>query len=275
MQLSVHWEMDSWSHCLNEIKRLNYVNLFGVRYAATDYAEAGRVIVQKSLSREPFAVTALAVHGLIESYRNKQLKEQVNSIDLVLPDGQPIRWALNIFHRAGLRDRVYGPTLMLNLLDQSAHEGLSIFLYGSKQDTLDRLATTIRSQFPTIEIAGMQADRFRDSTEEERKADIEAINTSGARLIFVGRGCPRQEQWIAQNKNDIKGVLIAVGAAFDFHAGTVKQAPNWMQERGLEWLFRLIQEPGRLWKRYLVTNSWFLFLFTKQLILKPFNRNLS
>jgi len=254
---------------------VNYLNLFGVRYAATDYAEAGRIILQKSLSREPFAVTALAVHGLIESYRNNQLKEQINSIDLVLPDGQPIRWALNVFHQADLRDRVYGPTLMLKLAEQAARAGLSIFLYGSKQETLDRLSTSLRSQFPNLEIAGMQADRFRESTEEERRSDIETINRSGARLIFVGRGCPRQEKWIATHKHDIRGVLIAVGAAFDFHAGTVRQAPMWMQERGLEWLFRFFQEPGRLWKRYLVTNSWFLFLFFKQLIVMPFQRNLS
>ena len=174
-----------------------------------------------------------------------------------------------------MRDRVYGPTLMLKLAEQATRAGLSIFLYGSKQETLNRLSTSLRTQFPNLEIAGMQADRFRESTEEERRSDIETINRSGARLIFVGRGCPRQEKWIATNKNDIRGVLIAVGAAFDFHAGTVRQAPMWMQERGLEWLFRFFQEPGRLWKRYLVTNSWFLFLFFKQLIVMPFQRNLS
>jgi N-acetylglucosaminyldiphosphoundecaprenol N-acetyl-beta-D-mannosaminyltransferase len=116
----------------------------------------------------------------------------------------------------------------------------------------------------------MQADRFRESTEEEKTIDRNTIKESGARLVFVGRGCPRQERWVADNKNHVPAVLIAVGAAFDFHAGTVKQAPAWMQDIGLEWLFRLHQEPKRLFKRYLTTNSLFLYLFFKAALKKVF-----
>jgi N-acetylglucosaminyldiphosphoundecaprenol N-acetyl-beta-D-mannosaminyltransferase len=121
-------------------------------------------------------------------------------------------------------------------------------------------------------IAGIQADRFRESTDEEKALDRKKIVESGAKIVFVGRGCPRQEKWVAENKEFLPVVMIAVGAAFDFHAGNVRQAPGWMQDRGLEWLYRLMKEPGRLWKRYLITNSHFVLLFLVNAFKQIFKR---
>ena len=256
---------------------LKKVDLFGINYAVTDYSTAVSQIltwvnkIEASPAVSPgFGVTALAVHGLIEGYKNNELRNQINSIDLVVPDGQPVKWAMNWFHHTGLKDRVYGPTLTLDVLRAAAERKIPVFFYGSQELTLNKLAKNLQEKFPQLQIAGIQPDRFRESTEEEKELDRQKIIASGARLVFVGRGCPRQERWVADNKDHLPAVLIAVGAAFDFHAGTVKQAPGWIQRVGLEWLFRLNQEPKRLFKRYLTTNSLFLYLFFKAALKKVF-----
>lgn len=237
--------------------------IFGIMYNRLDYKIAVAEIIRNAIKNNSFSVSALAVHGLIESYKNNELKKLVNSIDLVVPDGQPVRWALNSFHKVNLNDRVYGPTLTLKVLEEANKNRLKIYLYGSTENTLNKFASFINNKFPNIKIVGIHIDRFRDSTREEDERDIEKINNSGAHIVLVGRGCPRQEIWVAEHKNKINAVMMAVGAAFDFHAGTVKQAPKWMQNKGLEWLFRLLQEPKRLWKRYLFTNTLFIYLFLK------------
>jgi exopolysaccharide biosynthesis WecB/TagA/CpsF family protein len=256
---------------------LKKVDLFGINYAVVDYHSATDQIIEwvetinnDSACKQGFGVTALAVHGLIEGYRNAELKQQINSIDLIVPDGQPIRWAMNRFYKTQLKDRVYGPTLTLHVLQAAAEKNIPVFFYGSQQLTLNKLRENLLQQFANLKIVGMQADRFRESSEEEKIADLQAIISSGAKLVFVGRGCPRQERWVAENKDFLPAVLLAVGAAFDFHAGTVKQAPAWIQKRGFEWLYRLVQEPGRLWKRYLTTNSYFLYLFFVNALKKSF-----
>jgi exopolysaccharide biosynthesis WecB/TagA/CpsF family protein len=256
---------------------LTKVDLFGINYSVTNYTSAVDQIIswvaqieQQPAVHQGYGVTALAVHGLIEGYRNAELKHQINSIDLVVPDGQPIRWAMNWFYKTQLKDRVYGPTLTLDVLREAAAKKIPVFFYGSHQLTLNKLRDNLVKKFPNLQIVGMQPDRFRESTEEEKELDRQIIIASGVRLVFVGRGCPRQERWVAENKNHLPAVLLAVGAAFDFHAGTVKQAPAWIQKRGLEWLYRLVQEPGRLWKRYLTTNSYFLYLFFMNALKKSF-----
>lgn len=238
-------------------------SLFGIAYTATDYEEAANVIIDHGTGNISFGVSALAVHGLITAYGDPLLKSLVNRIDLVVPDGQPIRWALNSFYNVGLRDRVYGPQLTLKVLEEADREGLSVYLFGSTAHTCEKFADFISAKYPHIRMAGIHVDRFREATEEEDKEDIRKINASGAHIVLVGRGCPRQEIWVANHLGKVNAVMMAVGAAFDFHAGTVKQAPKWMQDVGLEWLFRLIQEPRRLWKRYLLTNSTFIWLFFK------------
>lgn len=242
--------------------------LFRVNYTITDYEQATRYIIENARQHNSFGVSALAVHGLIESYKDSQLCGKVNKIDMVVPDGQPVRWALNALHHTQLKDRVCGPILTQWVLEASHHNALNVYLYGSTAATLDKFSRFIRQTYPNITICGIHTDRFREATPEEDAADIEKINRSGAHIVLVGRGCPRQERWVSDHIGKVNGVMMAVGAAFDFHAGNIKLAPKWMQDYGLEWLFRLVQEPQRLWKRYLFTNSYFIYLFFKQFFFK-------
>lgn len=238
-------------------------SLFGVDYSATDYESASDLIIQMAIQRTSFAVSALAVHGLITAVRDIKLKSLIKKIDMIVPDGQPIRWALNSFHKIVLKDRVYGPTLTLYVLKKANEKNLKIYLYGSTKETLNKFSLFITQSFPNLIISGIHVDRFREATPKENEKDIKKINASGANIVLVGRGCPRQEIWVAEHQGKIQAAMMAVGAAFDFHAGTLKQAPKWVQDYGFEWLFRLIQEPKRLWKRYLITNSYFILLFFK------------
>ena len=243
-------------------------SLFHVSYSITDYEEATNIIIANAKNRKSYGVSALAVHGLIESYKDKTLREKVNKLDMVVPDGQPVRWALNLVHHSGLKDRVCGPILTKHVLEACHENSLKVYLYGSTDATLTKFQAYIREAFPRITICGVHTDRFREATPEEDLLDIEKINKSGAHVVLVGRGCPRQEKWVSDHLGKINSAMMAVGAAFDFHAGNIKLAPKWMQDNGLEWFFRLVQEPQRLWKRYLFTNSQFIFLLFKQLLLK-------
>ncbi|MGE5340248.1 MAG: WecB/TagA/CpsF family glycosyltransferase [Candidatus Omnitrophota bacterium] len=238
-------------------------NLFGISYAIVDYESASDIIVENASQHQSFGVSALAVHGLVTSVKEKHVGERVKKIDMVVPDGQPVRWALNRFHRVGLTDRVYGPTLTLHVLKKAAQKNLNVYLYGSTESTLRSLSEFIQTHYPGVQLCGIHVDRFRDATPEEDDADIRKINDAHAHIVLVGRGCPRQEVWVGDHLGKIHGAMLAVGAAFDFHAGTLKQAPKWMQDRGLEWFYRLLKEPRRLWKRYLMTNSYFIYLMIK------------
>ncbi|MDA0266743.1 MAG: WecB/TagA/CpsF family glycosyltransferase, partial [Cyanobacteria bacterium] len=188
-----------------------------------------------------------------------------------VPDGQPVRWALNLLYQVGLNDRVYGPTLMLKLCERAAQHHIPIYLYGSRPEVLQALPHRLQHMFPQLIIAGMQPSDRRQVSEQEQATIIESIRATGAQLVFVGLGCPRQEIWVYENRDRLSMPAIAVGAAFDFHAGLIPQAPPWMQKRGLEWLFRLLQEPRRLWRRYIFFNPLYIFCFTLQYLrLKSF-----
>jgi N-acetylglucosaminyldiphosphoundecaprenol N-acetyl-beta-D-mannosaminyltransferase len=250
---------------------MNFINkkqLFNVGYTITDYAEATDIIIENAQNKNSFGVSALAVHGLIESYKDKALREKVNKIDMVVPDGQPVRWALNAIHKTNMPDRVCGPILTKWVLEAAHKKGLKVYLYGSTEETLNKFVAHIHDKFSKIDICGIHVDRFREATPQEDIEDIEKINRSGAHIVLVGRGCPRQEKWVSDHLGKINSVMMAVGAAFDFHAGNIKLSPKWMQDAGLEWFYRLVQEPQRLWKRYLFTNSQFIYLFFKQMLLK-------
>lgn len=247
-------------------------SLFGVAVSVTDYEQACAMIIDAGKARRPFAATALAVHGLMEAVADPQLRMQVNSLDLVTPDGQPVRWALNRLCGARLQDRVYGPDLTDWVCAAAAREGIGVYLFGSTPETCEKMAAELERRYPGITIAGIQPDRFRDATPIEDQADVERMNASGAGIVLVGRGCPRQERWVAQHRGSIDGALLAVGAAFDYFAGNLRRPPRWMARTGLEWLYRLIQEPRRLFKRYLTTNLWFLCLFARELAKKEARR---
>lgn len=239
-------------------------NLFGVNVSQTCYEEAAEIIMQAARERRPMLVDHMPVHGLIEASQDPSLNEKLKHFDIVAPDGQPVRWALNRFYNTGLSERVYGPELMLRLCREAEREGVGVYLYGSQPWVLERLQHSLHRQFPDLRIAGVESPPFRPLTAEEDQAAVERINDSGAGLIFLGLGCPKQEHFAFDHRAQLKGVQLCVGAAFDFHAGCKTMAPVWMQRNGLEWAFRLMSEPRRLWQRYLKTNSLFLLKFIQQ-----------
>jgi N-acetylglucosaminyldiphosphoundecaprenol N-acetyl-beta-D-mannosaminyltransferase len=235
-------------------------NLFGVEVSVTRYEEVVRAIIDAAQARRGGVATFLPVHGIVTAATDAQFRNTVNSCELVGPDGQPVRWALNFFHKARLNDRVYGPEVMRRVCGRCAELELSVFLCGSTPEVLEQLAGRLMGWFPDLKIAGTVSPPFRPLTAEENDALCEQINSSGAAVAFIGLGCPRQEAFADANRRKIDAVQLCVGAAFDFHSGNKKMAPPFMQRFGLEWLFRLMQEPGRLWKRYLVTNTIFVGL---------------
>jgi N-acetylglucosaminyldiphosphoundecaprenol N-acetyl-beta-D-mannosaminyltransferase len=245
-------------------------SVLGIDIHAVDYEAATTLILQAAIAKRPFAVSALAVHGVMTGVQSKEHARRLNGLDLVVPDGQPVRFALKLLHGKSLPDRVYGPELTLQVARKLAEYNLSVYLYGSTARVLQQFAENLQRQFPNLQIAGMEASQFRTLSAEERQAVIKRIQDSGASAVFVGLGCPRQEVWAFENRC-IGVPIIAVGAAFDFHAGTLPQAPKALQDSGLEWLFRLIQEPSRLWRRYLKLNPLFVYnLCLQALRLKEF-----
>lgn len=238
--------------------------VLGVRIDAVDYEAAVARIVAAARERRALAVTALAVHGVMTGVDDPTQRHRLNAFDLVVPDGQPVRWALNLLHRTRLADRVYGPDLTLAVCAAAAGEGLPVFLYGSSADVVARFEANLRSEFPGLKVAGARPSLFRTTTAEEKAAIVEEIRGSGAAITFVGLGCPRQEVFAYEYRKALGMPLLAVGAAFDFHAGTLPQAPARLQRWGLEWAFRLAKEPRRLWRRYVLLNPRYLALLALQ-----------
>ena len=199
------------------------------------------------------------------AYWSRAYQRVIDHASLVTPDGMPLVWALRLLGFKG-QQRVYGPDLMLAWCDRAAQLGIPIYLYGSTDGTLAKLKAHLQQQFPALPIAGCHAPPFRPLTPAEEAADLQRIRQSGAQVVFIGLGCPKQEQWMYRNRGKFPGVMIGVGAAFAFFSGEVQQAPRWMMKFGLEWFYRLSQEPKRLWKRYLINNPAFAVLFCLQLL---------
>ena len=239
-------------------------DILGVMVDVVDYESAVDQIVHAAKARRGFTATALAVHGVMTGALDPEQRFRLNELDLVVPDGQPVRWALNLLHSTHLRERVYGPTLMLALCERCASDGIPIYLYGSNESVLVKLRERLEKRFPALTIAGAQPSRFRRITPDEKAKIVEDIRGSGARLVFAGLGCPRQEVWAYEFRDALSMPVVAVGAAFDFHAGTVPQAPVGLQHAGLEWMYRLIREPKRLWRRYAILNPLYVAMVAAQ-----------
>lgn len=186
---------------------------------------------------------------------------------MATPDGAPVAWLIS--KQSGCaQQRINGPDLMWNYLADGVELGGPVFLYGATEETLRTLRTRLADAFPNLTIAGTYSPPFRLLTTAEDDVVVDIINSSGATTVWVSLGCPKQEKWMAEHRGRIQAVMIGVGAAFDYHAGTLKRAPLWMQRNGLEWLHRLASEPRRLWRRYLVTNTMFILLAIRQYIWK-------
>jgi N-acetylglucosaminyldiphosphoundecaprenol N-acetyl-beta-D-mannosaminyltransferase len=230
-------------------------NVLGILVDAIDPEDAVEHVLSAARERRPYAVSALAVHGVMEGVHDRGHAYRLNRLDLVTPDGQPVRWALNLLHGAGLRERVYGPDLMRALCERAEAEGLPIFLYGGREDALERLEGRLRGRYPALRIAGAEPSRFRRLSADESVDLAARIRRSDAAIVFVGLGCPRQEVFVYELRESVGVPLVAVGAAFDYLAGDTAEPPRLVQRLGLQWLYRLVQEPRRLWRRYTVLNA--------------------
>lgn len=216
--------------------------------------------------RQSRVVALCNVHSVVTASQDAAFHKVIAQSDLALPDGAPVAWALR---REGFasQQRISGPDLMWRYLGVAEQLGQSVFFYGSTNDTLDRLMVRIKAAFPKLKIVGLESPPFRALSAKEDQAYVDQINNSGAHVLFVGLGCPKQEAWMASHRGRIKAVMLGVGAAFDYHAGTIQRAPVWMQKIGMEWLHRLASEPRRLAKRYAVTNSVFVYRMVKSMLL--------
>lgn len=239
-------------------------NVLGVLVDAVDYATVLDRVVRAAHLLHPLSVSALAVHGVMTGVQDPEHRYRLNHLDIVAPDGQPVRWALNLLYGTGLDDTVAGPMLTARLCEAAAGEGLPVFFYGSSPATLGPLAARLTRRFPGLRVAGCEPSKFRPLAPEETGATIDRIRSSGARITFVGLGCPRQEAFVHRFRDELGMPAVAVGAAFDVHAGRLRRPPVWMQRAGLEWLARLGREPRRLWRRYVVLNPEYLGLLALQ-----------
>ena len=239
--------------------------ILGTTIHPTSYHDATALILGWAARAESRTVCLANVHMVMEAYDDPAFQTAVNSADLVAPDGMPLVWILRWLGH-DVKERVYGPTLTLRVLEAATGRGVPVGFYGATPDVLAALIANMQRGFPGLNIAYSCPPPFRELTPDEDAAVVRNINASGVRILFVGLGCPKQERWMHQHKGRVRAVMLGVGAAFDFHAGMIPQAPAWMQGRGLEWLFRLCIEPRRLWKRYLKHNPRFAFFSTLQLL---------
>src|SRR5579884_856100 len=244
--------------------------VLGVGISATSYERACEQALEWIEEARAHATAAryvcvTSVHGIVSARRDPAFRRTLNAADMATPDGMPVVWAMRSFGRSG-QQRVYGPTLMLRLCADAEERGYRIFLYGARPETLTALRDALLDRFPLLQIAGSFAPPFRPLTAAEDQDVICRIRDARADIVFVGLSTPKQETWMAAHKTALPGVVMfGVGAAFDFHAGRVSQAPAWMQNNGLEWFYRLLSEPKRLWRRYLLETPVFLPLWLLQL----------
>jgi N-acetylglucosaminyldiphosphoundecaprenol N-acetyl-beta-D-mannosaminyltransferase len=258
--------------CRPEINAGNY-HVLGVPVHAVQIPGVVSVMEEWIVERRRghfIAVTGM--HGVVEAHHDAEFRAVLNRADLVVPDGMPLVWLARIKGHA-LKRRVYGPELMDTFCEQTSGKGYRHFFYGGAPGVADELAARFAARFPGLTAAGTYCPPFRPLTEKEDIEVISTINRSRADIVWVGLSTPKQERWMFEHRDRLEvPVMVGVGAAFDFHTERVPQAPEWMRENGLEWLFRLLHEPRRLWKRYLVFGSEFAFCVLLELAgLKKFD----
>jgi N-acetylglucosaminyldiphosphoundecaprenol N-acetyl-beta-D-mannosaminyltransferase len=245
---------------------LSETTLFGVRLSVGSMQTAGAAIIAKAKLAAGGMVCVANVDMLTRAKRTPRLARLMHNATAVVTDGMPLVWALRKLHGRRDAQRVYGPGLVLDLCERASKENVGVFFYGGTPEELSYLESNLLKRYPELKIAGTVSPPMLP-TEPSFDADItERINNSGAGLVFVGLGCPKQEFWMDAHRSQLRPVCIGVGLAFALIAGTKRQAPSWMRDAGLEWLFRLGQEPGRLWKRYLIGNSLFMWYALRELL---------
>ena len=239
-------------------------SVLNVEIDVLTWSQAIERISAWSRARESRVVCICNAHSIVEAGRDPTFRAAVVSADMATPDGAPVAYVLR---QTGFpqQQRINGPDLMWRYCEHAASTGEAVFLYGATDETLASLQERLLKKFPSLQIAGAYSPPFRPLTDAEEAQIVEMINCSGAGVVWVGLGCPKQEKWMCKQRGQIQAVMVGVGAAFDYHAGTIRRAPKWMQDSGLEWLHRLASEPRRLWRRYLVTNTLFVMGALRQL----------
>lgn len=235
------------------------IEILGAKIDQTSYSGAVSRVREWAESGQSCYICAANVHMLMEAYDDAAFKQVVNQASLVVPDGMPLVWAMRL-KGAHDQQRVYGPRLMLDILESACRDNISVGFYGSSPEVLDALVDWAQTRYIGLNIAYSFSPPFREMDSDEDLEIVQGINQSGVHILFVGLGCPKQEIWMSRHYEKTHTVMIGVGAAFDFHAGIKPQAPVWMQKAGLEWLFRLFSEPRRLWRRYFYHNPRFVLL---------------
>lgn len=240
------------------------VPILGVMIDAVDWQQALDRIERWGAARRSRVVAICNSHSVVTAADDPDFARALAGADMATADGMPIAWMMRRLGQPG-QQRINGPDLMVRYCALAEKTGTSIFLYGSTDEVLARLVAKLNERFPALRVAGRYSPPFRPLTAAEDTEVCTRIADSGAGVVFVSLGCPKQEKWMDAHRGRIPAVMIGVGAAFDYHAGTLSRAPTWMRERGLEWLHRLASEPRRLWKRYLVTNTLFILRALAQL----------
>lgn len=234
------------------------MNILGVDVAVTNMQRTTNYIIKNVDKLRGQYITLTNVHTTVTAHEDSEYRNIQNEAFLALPDGRPIALALRLKGYKKAR-QVAGPDLMDKIWQMTENTNLTHYFYGGSQQTIDKLRGVLKEKYPNLKIAGMESPPFRPLSEDEDNEAIERINNANADFVWVGLGAPKQEIWMNNHKDKINALMLGVGAAFDFHAGTVKRAPKWMQRCYLEWFYRLIQDPKRLWKRYVVTNTKFIY----------------
>jgi N-acetylglucosaminyldiphosphoundecaprenol N-acetyl-beta-D-mannosaminyltransferase len=247
------------------VPRPDRQTILGIGVDATSYEDATARVMEWARNGESRMVCLGVVASVMEARESAMYRAALEGADLVTPDGMPLVWMLR-WLGVKLATRVYGPDLTLEVLSAAQKAGFAVGFYGSGEEVLERLVANLRRRFPQLVVSFHHAPPFRPPSREEDEATVREIRDSGTRILFVGLGSAKQDLWMAQHRRAVPAVMLGVGAAFDFLAGMKPQAPRWMQNAGLEWLFRLATEPRRLWRRYLRHNPRFAFLAVKQIL---------
>ncbi|MCV2370161.1 WecB/TagA/CpsF family glycosyltransferase [Roseateles oligotrophus] len=250
---------------MTQDQKKSQVRVLGALIDPVSWDEALERIGQLARRRQSSYVGICNAHSVVTAAQDPAFAAALAGSNMNTPDGAPVAWMLRKLGHP-TQQRINGPDLMLRYCALASQRDESIFLYGASSDTLNLLQQRLAQDWPTLKIAGAYSPPFRPLSAEEDAAIVKLINDSGAGTVWVSLGCPKQELWMAKQRGHINAVMIGVGAAFDYHAGTLRRAPLWMQKRGLEWFYRLVTEPRRLWRRYLITNTAFIAGAARQLL---------